>query len=303
MDHELCVAVEKKIASRSAQTNASASTISSSIPVSGGCINSTEIISLHSGDKFFVKSNREHPELFATEVSGLQAIRQTQTIRVPDYHGHGKTNDGTGFLILEFIETGTGSVDFFEKFGRLLASMHLKSTKISRNYQFGLPTNNFIGCSPQINVPSNDWPTFFAEQRIGFQLKLAVDAGLSSPELYRLCEQLINKLPSLIGNSNEPPALIHGDLWSGNYLASSTGEPVLIDPAVYFGPREAEFGMTMLFGGFNSEFYQAYNEAFPLAVDWEERVEIYKLYHLLNHLNLFGTSYLSDCLTILRKFC
>ena len=295
--------IERIIDSSSANLRSDpAAKILSTESISGGCISSAQVVTLKDGRQYFVKSNPDQANMFEPEAAGLVAIAATEAIRVPAVIGHGKSDSGTGFLVLEFIESSPRPKDFFEHFGRSLGQMHLNSTKAHSDGQFGLDHANFIGSTPQENDWSQNWPMFFACHRIGYQLKLANENGLANSEFNRSCEKLIGRLPELLVTPNEPPALIHGDLWSGNFMVGSTGEPVLIDPAVYFASREAEFGMTKLFGGFSSEFYHAYNEAYPLSDGWEERAEIYKLYHLINHLNLFGTSYLSGCLTILRKF-
>ena len=166
---------------------------------------------------------------------------------------------------------------------------------------FGFEEDNYIGATPQPNAWTDDWVTFFAEQRLGFQLRLAADNGFGG-ELARLGERLLSRLGELIDEPAEPACLLHGDLWGGNYLCDAEGQPVLIDPAAYYGRREAELAMTTLFGGFDSAFYGAYEEAWPLAPGSAERLEIYKLYHLLNHLNLFGGGYLGGCLGVLRRF-
>lgn len=252
---------------------------------------------LSDGRKLFLKSNHQSSNLFHAEARGLAAIAATNTLRVPDVVGVGSTPSGMEFLILELIESGRPKDGFFEKFGRKLALMH----KRGRNEQYGFDADNYIGSTLQPNAWNRNWVEFWAEKRIRHQLRLATDNGFGNSELVRLGERLISQLDQSIGSLAEGPALIHGDLWSGNYLISATGDPVLIDPAVYFGSRESEFGMTTLFGGFGSEFYDAYNEVWPLNDGWEIRTEIYKLYHLINHLNLFGSGYLDSCLDLLKK--
>ena len=280
------------------QSTQSDAKVLSTETVSGGCINSAICCCLENGKRYFVKFNRSVPDVFGLESEGLEAIRSTGAFKVPEVIGFGKTELETQFLVLEFIPPAPKAKNFFEVFGRQLAQMHQANHEQSR---FGFASDNFIGSTPQKNAWHKDWVEFFAVQRLEFQLKLANDNGWATPELNKRCDKLILQLDRFIGSSSEPPALLHGDLWSGNYLISSQGNPVLIDPAVYFGARESEFGMIKLFGGFNSEFYHAYNEAYPLADGWQQRTDIYQLYHLLNHLNLFGTSYLSGCLQILRK--
>ena len=276
--------------------------------VGGGCINVAEIVELESGDKYFVKSNSDF-DLFSEESVGLKTIQSTNTIKTPRVIAEGKTNSGNRFLILEAIESGNPKKSFMEDFGRSLALMHHPESTCRVHEHFDFPkcgfgfwSDNHIGSTNQCNDWSENWTDFFGEQRIGFQVRLATENGLATKQLSQGCDKLIGRLGELIGTVDESPALIHGDLWSGNFMVSDAGEPVLVDPAVYFGSRESEFGMIKLFGGFNQRFYDAYNEACPLKSGWDERAEIYQLYHLLNHLNLFGVSYLPGCLEIIRKF-
>jgi len=248
--------------------------------------------------KVFVKLS--HEDIFDPEVAGLNAMRQTEAIRVAEVVGNGRSVDGRHLLVLEAIEAQPDSSNrsFFERFARHLAEMHRNSSAD----RFGFEHDNFLGASVQPNPWNEDWVEFWAQRRLGFQLKLAQDNGVGGAELQRLADKLIGRLDRFIGGTAERPALIHGDLWSGNWLCDQHSQPVLIDPAVYFANREAEFGMTTLFGGLPQSFYDAYNEAWPMADNWEDRVAIYRLYHLLNHLNLFGNAYLSQCLEILRRF-
>lgn len=266
-------------------------------PVTGGCISAAERFGLDNGQIVFVKSSRDRPGLFDAESAGLAAIRATRSIHVPAEIGRGTTESGMEFLVLEWVDTVATGKDFEIALARSLAKMHRQS----RNSRFGFPTDNFLGRTHQGNRWSADWVEFWAVQRIGFQLELANSLGYATPDFNRLCHNLIGKLDSLI-STNDPASLIHGDLWSGNFLCGRTCGPVVIDPAAYFGSRESEFGMTTLFGGLGPRFYDAYHECWPLVSGWEERVEIYRLYHLMNHLNLFGTSYYESCLEILTKF-
>jgi len=235
--------------------------IQSTETVSGGCINSAICCYLENGECYFVKFNQNLPGVFELEAEGLEAIRSTDTLKAPEVLGSGETELGTQFLVLEFISQAPQKKNFFETFGRQLAQMHRAN---QAEIRFGFPNDNFIGSTPQKNTWNADWIEFFAVQRLEFQLKLANHNGLATSELNQRCDKLILRLDRFI-NSSEPPALVHGDLWSGNYLVSQGGIPVLIDPAVYFGARESEFGMIKLFGGFNSQFYHAYNEAYSLS--------------------------------------
>ena len=242
----------------------------------------------------FVKTSDE--DIFGPEVAGLESMRQTDAIRIANVIGVGKCKQHA--LVLEAIESSAPSEDFFDRFARQLAAMHRHGSAD----RFGFEHDNFLGATQQFNPWTESWCEFLSQSRIEFQLKLARDNGHGGSELQKLGERLLGRLDSLIGGSAEQPTLIHGDLWSGNWLCDRRGEPALIDPAVYYANRESEFGMTTLFGGLPPRFYAAYNEAWPMEDDWEDRVAIYRLYHLLNHLNLFGSSYLADCLTILRQF-
>ncbi len=265
----------------------------------GGCINRSEVITLLDGRRFFVKTNDHCPlDMFECESAGLEAMRRTQTVKVPQVICHG-TASKTVFLVLKVVETGKKSKGFFEDLGRQLAEMH--RVESGSDLKFGFSSNNYIGSTEQKNSWTNDWVEFWRKQRLGFQFQLAKENGFADSTFERLAAGMLGRMEILI-ETDEPPSLIHGDLWSGNYLVDRAGEPVLIDPAVYFGHREAEFGMTTLFGGFGEKFYAAYNESWPLADGAQQRIEIYRLYHLLNHLNLFGVSYRSGCLEIMKKY-
>ncbi|QEG22095.1 fructosamine kinase family protein [Mariniblastus fucicola] len=248
---------------------------------------------LNDQTRVFVKSS--HNDVFGQEAAGLESLRRTDSIRIAEVIYVSQREPFV--LILKAIESTPPSADFFERFARKLAQMHRCSAE-----QFGFEHDNFLGATAQPNSWTSDWVEFWAVHRLGFQLRLAADNGLGGSELQRLGQALIHRLDEQIGGSNERPALIHGDLWSGNWLCDEHGEPALIDPAVYFANREAEFGMTTLFGGLPPRFYGAYREAWPLEDGWEDRVAVYRLYHLLNHLNLFGSSYLGECLESLRRF-
>ena len=165
----------------------------------------------------------------------------------------------------------------------------------------GFAHDNYLGSTPQQNPWQVDACELWRRHRLGYQLELARHNGQSNAELDRLGDRLLDRLDQWLGTLDEPASLLHGDLWSGNYLVSTAGQPVLIDPAVYCGPREADLAMTQLFGGFERSFYEAYESSWPLPPGSGERLEIFKLYHLLNHLNLFGGGYRASCLAILRR--
>lgn len=246
--------------------------------------------------KVFVKTSSK--DIFDVEVAGLDALRSTNTIRIARVVGHGSTECGQHVLVLEAIESTSPSADFFARFGSSLAKMHRAASAES----YGLEQDNFVGQTNQPNSWNEDWVNFFSTQRLGFQLQLAKSNGLGGSQLQELGRSVRGRLNEILGSSCEAACLIHGDLWSGNWICDEEGNPALIDPAVYFANREAEFGMTTLFGGLPQPFYRAYNETWPMTNGWQERVEIYRLYHVLNHLNLFGESYLGQAMEILRKF-
>ena len=264
--------------------------------VGGGCINCAFKLELADGRRLFIKTHSDPPsEMFRKEAVGLEAIAKTGTLRVPRVLGFGPVAPSGEALLLEWIEPGNPGKDFFEVLGRQLAELHRQSSQA----EFGFPVDNFLGSSPQPNTWRSSWAEFFASNRIEHQLRLA-DSRYGDP-LRRPGRQLVDKIPKLL-NEEFSSSLIHGDLWSGNYFADQQGNPVLVDPATYFGAAEAEFGMTRLFGGMNDPFEQSYQEILPFEEGFETRVQLYILYHLLNHLNLFGGGYLTSCLSIINKF-
>ena len=266
-------------------------------PVTGGCIHTTQIIQTSCGRRWFVKSTNDGSgQPFYREADGLQALAES-SIRVPEVIGVESLPGVGSVMVLEAIQTGRPADGFAKRLGRQLAEMHRQR----QTERFGWEQSNFLGHTPQPNDWNSDWGAFWRESRLGYQLELAQQNGYADRKMRSLGEKLMNRLPGLVA-TDEPPCLVHGDLWSGNYLADEAGQPVLIDPAVYYADRMVEFGMTTLFGGFGPSFYAAYREVWPWPDDAEVRIELYRLYHLLNHLNLFGTSYRSGCLEILRKY-
>ncbi len=265
--------------------------------VGGGCINRG--YRLQGGDRaYFVKLNQAHRvDMFAAEAAGLEQMQATQTIRVPTPICWGATDD-TSYLVLEWLELGRAGGSAWAKMGEQLAAMH-QSTSPSG---FGWQRPNTIGSTPQINDWQRDWAVFWAEHRLGFQLRLARRRGGHFP----LGDRLLTTIPDLLAGHTPTPALVHGDLWSGNAAVSQAGEPVLFDPATYYGDREVDLAMTELFGGFPPEFYQGYQAAYPLAPGYPQRKVLYNLYHILNHYNLFGGGYESqaNCMIdqLLNKF-
>lgn len=271
--------------------------IASTRSCSGGCIHRAEIVTLSDGRELFVKSNRGDGDPFVKEAEGLAAIAKTQAIRTPDVITLGPLDDNEFCLVLEAISSASQTKDFWHTFGQQLAELHRSGLAD----QFGWSSDNYLGSTAQSNQPSSDWCQFWAQQRLGFQIELAKSNRLATNELQRQVDRVIQRLDRLIGEPTDPPSLLHGDLWSGNYMVSDSGEPVLIDPAVYYGRREAELAMCLLFGGFPETFYAGYHSAWPLADGWRQRTKVYQLYHLLNHLNLFGASYLESCLQTARQ--
>lgn len=269
--------------------------------VGGGCIAAAAIARFADGTEVFVKTAQGAPGLFACEADGLRALAAAQAIRVPNVLAV-----GADALVLERIREGTRRPRFFEAFGRAFAALHAHCGKACGFWQ-----DNFIGATPQPNAPlqgsweaaaddGSGWPAFFVERRLRFQVRLAAERG-HGDELHRLLDRAEPRMLELLAGAIEPPCLLHGDLWAGNYLVDERGEPCLIDPAVYFGHREADLAMTRLFGGFAPGFYAAYKEAAPLAPGHQVRLPLYQLYHVLNHGNLFGGGYFAQAQRILHR--
>ncbi len=302
MDAALRASIEALIAD---ETGSRAS-IAGDRAVSGGCINDARVLAFDDGRRFFVKSNPAPLDgLFEREAEGLAALRDVGAIRVPEPIGTGG-EPGTEvppFIVIEAVEPGTAKPSFHASFGRAFAELHRKSAEgAASGGRFGFDRDNYIGATPQPNSWSRNWCEFWRDHRLGFQLELARKLGRSDATLARLGDRLLGRLDAYLAEPDEPPTLLHGDLWSGNYMVDETGAPVLIDPAVYYGRREADIAMTRLFGGFGTGFYAAYEEAWPFADGAGVRIDLYMLYHVLNHLNLFGSSYYGQCVEILRRY-
>ena len=290
--------LRRAIAHRLAEAGEGTVEIVEAAPVAGGSINRAFRVDLAGGRRFFVKAHVTAPaEMFEREAEGLAALAGTGSLRVPREPLPG-TADGVAFLIMEWIDGGSPGAGFFERFGRRFARLHRGSSEAGR---FGFSHDNWLGATPQPNRWTESWAGFWRRHRLGHQLRLARENGLSDRALDRLGDRLLARLGEWIDLPGEPPCLLHGDLWGGNYLADEHGEPVLIDPACYYGHREADLAMTRLFGGFAPEFYAAYEEEWPLPPGSGDRLAIYELYHLLNHLNLFGRSYRGRCVAILER--
>jgi fructosamine-3-kinase len=247
----------------------------------GGCIN--RALRLSDGARsYFIKLNATPLlPMFEAEAAGLAEMAATESIRVPRPICWGSAGDNA-YLVLEYIDM-SGSGDATAA-GRQLASLHRATQE-----QFGWHRDNTIGSTPQPNTPNSDWVEFWCSRRLGFQLQLAAEKGYGG-NLQRRGEKLLSLCSALL-DQNPQPSLLHGDLWGGNMAYDSSGAPVLFDPAVYYGDRETDIAMTELFGGFGHRFYAAYNESWPLDSGYPTRKTLYNLYHILNHLNLFGAGY------------
>ena len=265
------------------------------IPLGGGSINEVYLLRTSIGN-FCLKYNRRDafPKMFETEAMGLKRLSLSGSIRIPGVIVN-KSLEDHSFILLEYIEAVPQVKGFWQDFGRSLALLH-------RNYNqlYGLDYNNYMGSLVQSNCYHSSWVEFFVEERLDKQVRLALIKGGLNISEQKLFEKLYSRLDEFL--PEEPPCLVHGDLWSGNFIVSEKGKACLIDPAVYFGNREVDLAMSTLFGGFSPEFYDSYNEEYPLIKGWKDRLDLYNLYPLLVHLNLFGTSYLGSILRILRRF-
>ena len=257
--------------------------IASRVGIGGGCINESHVIRGH-GRAFFVKLNApDRAQMFSAEAAGLDEIGRTKTVRVPRPLCHG-ASPAASWIVLEHFELRAADDKAMRTLGRNLARLHRVE-----GGRYGWNRDNTIGATPQVNAGSDDWIAFWREQRLGFQLKLA--ASIGGGGLMANGARLMEKLPAFFAGHVPPPSLLHGDLWSGNAAMEAGCEPVVFDPAVYYGDREADLAMTELFGGFPRSFYEAYRTEYPLDAGYEVRKHLYNLYHVLNHLNLFGGGY------------
>ena len=251
----------------------------------GGCIGSCYRVKTSSQDlfvKYYSKTG-----ISIEEAHGLKELANSNTVKVPEVL---KVNDH--FLVLNFIFQASKVKDFQLILGTELATLHKITTS-----QFGFYENNHIGSTPQINNFKKNWIDFYLENRLDYQVSISGDK-----DIIHNYKNIRDKIQEILEGSTEEPSLIHGDLWGGNVISNEKGEPVLIDPAVYYGNREMELAMTQLFGGFTAEFYNSYNTEYPLKADWKERQNIYKLYHILNHFNLFGSGYKQHALELMMGY-
>jgi len=265
------------------------SPIARSSGLGGGSINDAAQVTLADGRELFVKTNPDSPPtMFAAEARGLRWLAEARALRLPEVVAVSGPDDPVQFLVLEVVRRGRPANHFDEALGHGLAALHRFGAP-----GFGIDHDNFIGSLPQANSPASDpasWPVFYRERRLEPQLRMATDHGRASARMKRDFARVFTELPDLCGPP-EPPARLHGDLWSGNLMCDADGAPCLIDPAVYGGHREIDLAMMRLFGGFGARVFAAYDEAWPLADGHEARVDLYQLYPLMVHVNLFGGGY------------
>jgi fructosamine-3-kinase len=263
------------------------------VPVGGGSINEAFRLEGIDSSRYFLKLNAaEHYPMFIAEAAGLDAISATDTLRAPQCVVHGVAGEQC-YLVLEYLDLKPrGNA---RQLGEQLAALHRCS-----NSRFGFAHDNFIGSTPQPNGWRDDWIGFWREQRLGFQLQLAAKNG-HGVALQSLGEKVLDALPAFFEGYTPQPSLLHGDLWSGNHAFLPDGTPALFDPAIYYGDRECDLAMTELFGGYPAEFYAAYRAAWPLHAGYVTRRELYNLYHILNHANLFGEGYARQAEQIMRR--
>jgi protein-ribulosamine 3-kinase len=227
-------------------------------------------------------------------MSGLDLLRRFSVFDIPKVITQ-SSKGGNAYLIMELIEPASKSVVYWQELGIKLAELHRNSIT-----KFGLDEDNFIGSLPQKNKFEDDWSTFFTNQRIMPMIKMASDNSLLQKGERNTLESALSKITELM--PKEAPSLLHGDLWSGNLMTSANGEPCLIDPAVYYGHREMDIAFSHLFGGFSPDFYHSYQEAYPMESGFNQRIDLYNLYPLLVHLNLFGRSYIGQINSITGQF-
>lgn len=271
-----------------------AARIVSSTAQSGGSINAAYLANLADGRRYFIKTHahaERYPGMFSAEYRALQLLSLAAAIRVPE-----PVAVGEDFIAMEAFARGPAASDWQVQMGRQLAALHLAT----RRDRFGLDFDNFIGTTPQPNGALDDWVVFWRERRLIWQLERFAAAGGQGDPLVVLGWELSERLADILAEPGEPAVLLHGDLWFGNAAADERGQPVIYDPASYYGRREAELGMMRMFGGFDAHCFDAYAECWPLADGHARRIAVYRLYHELNHLNLFGRAYYDSCLATIR---
>lgn len=256
-------------------------------PIGGGSINRAYLIE-NKRQRFFLKTNSPSlADMFNAEADGLKELQSSGSVRVPRVICFGKDTHRS-YLVLEYIDIGHINSASPRRLGEQLASMHAY-----HGQAYGWHRNNTIGSTPQINTQESLWPRFYRDHRLAYQLDLAAKNG-ARRNFIQTCERLLADIEVFFASYNAKPSLLHGDLWSGNVDFDEQGEPVLFDPAVYYGDRESDIAMTELFGGFSPDFYHAYRNVTPLDEGYKTRRPLYNLYHVLNHFNLFGGGYLQQ---------
>lgn len=228
--------------------------------------------------------------MFSAEKEGLEALKSSNTFDVPEVYGSGEIS-GYSYLLLEYKKEAARKEHFWQKFAKDLAALHKQTAA-----EFGFNSSNYIGSLPQYNGRHTKAADFFISERLEPQITMASERGFSLGDLSSFFRNIFVIIP------DEPPALLHGDLWSGNYITNNEGLPCLIDPAVSYGPREMDLAMMKLFGGFPEKVFSDYHQLFPVQKGFEERVPLWQLYYLLVHLNIFGSSYLPPVKQILKQF-
>lgn len=283
------------IAAAIAAASGSRSDIVDRVPLGGGSICAAAILTLADGRRYFLKTpaaGAHCPGMFAAEALALERLSAAQAIRVPV-----PVASGEDFLVLEPFTPRTPDSRWQVRLGHELAKLHWHTA----GHAPGFDCDNYLGTTPQTNAPAPDWVEFWRERRLLWQLERFAAAGNAGDPLLALAYELVDRLDTLIAEPDEPCVLLHGDLWSGNAAADADGAPVIFDPASYYGRREAELGMMQLFGGFTAACFAAYAETWPLAPGSARRIAVYRLYHELNHLNLFGRAYYAQCLATLSE--
>lgn len=290
----------KKISDSIREASLTDFTLGQTSPVAGGCTNqawclegTAQVSAITNNVRYFVKlSSADKAGMFAAECDGLAALAATQTIRVPRVITQGLTEQ-YAFIVLEYF-------DLCRHGNHALLASQLAKLHHVQSTQFGWIHDNTLSLNQQHNTHSADWVCFWREQRLGYQLELAASLGYRG-KIQELGRSVMDALPDLFSGYKPAPSLLHGDLWGGNYAFLADGTPILFDPAPYYGDREADIAMTELFGGFSPEFYTAYHVAYPLEPGYPQRKVLYNLYHILNHCNLFGSSYLNQAESMMRN--
>jgi len=263
--------------------------------IGGGCIHRSYRVDTQQGSYFLKWNDIREAHNLQVEAKGMHLLKEKSLFDIPNVLFQGEAAEKYTFLLLSFVESGIPKRQYWEEFGERLARLHLITTA-----QFGLPYDNYIGRLPQSNTQYANWADFFVLERLEPMIRMARNAQYLDRYIAREFERLYSRIESLC--PKEAPALLHGDLWSGNILTTSKGEATLIDPAVYFGHREMDIAFSTLFDSFPTRFYESYNRVYPMELNWEERLDLYNLYPLLVHVNLFGQGYIASVKRTLKQY-